>query len=702
MLHPVPELLAGTQMDTPKLRRPSARLSTLGFSVLVLSLVLFALQLWLWSTRHSLDTSPQPSHHQSTDADDLDSIRYHPTQPPESKALPASTWTCTLEGDTSKDARMTRQCVVQHVCVDDQGLFLLSKNTDHGNSPFPEINLMSSLETSHYYWKPRFKPLADIPSWMHYKAETVFVHGLFQPGHFSHYLYDGLLPLYSTMKRFNGTRSSWLLRQAEYLGENTVDQAVWEMEAILPEGRELVLKPFEVVSDFQALPPKDSATTPLCFERAVIGLGLQCGLSYCKRNTPTEVYLQYRDQIQEYYWPTPARWEEFLKQREQEEQGARQSAGRRLKSFETKKTKSFSPTQCLKTARYYGFEQNKGNGWNSSMTPTEPAGRRGIKDPDMVNSRLQTRDRPVVAIIERHGSRAVLNLDHVIQTIVQSNHFRVKVLTYDSGCGIPETAYLMRDVNILISTHGNALGGSLWMPSPLPSSRSQSHDYQSQYHDHPFPAVISIDTTRYRENWFQSTTTAMGQRFILHRCGPKVSYYEQPQDINEDVCPLHRNLDLARAILKRLGITLDKATEHEDLLDLTGPEYPIDLMERYNEGIKEEGFKFNQFVYTYWKALERYADPAQLLKVLEQIRAENIQDAEGLDAGTRKRKSYLDLCIEGRCCGPECEVLMYRNVVGPLRAFGQDMSTAQWGEHLWSDEHNEFMRSGQILRSWTS
>jgi hypothetical protein len=194
----------------------------------------------------------------------------------------------------------------------------------------------------------------------------------------------------------------------------------------------------------------------------------------------------------------------------------------------------------------------------------------------------------------------------------------------------------------------------------------------------------------------------MGQRFISHRCGPKVSYYEEPQDINEDVCPLHRNLDLARAILKRLGITLNKATEHEDLLDLTGPEYPIDLMERYNEGIKEEGFKFNQFVYTYWKALERYADPAQLLKVLEQIRAENIQDAEGLDAGTRKRKSYLDLCIEGRCCGPQCEVLMYRNVVGPLRAFGQDMSTAQWGEHLWSQEHNEFMHSGQILRSWTS
>ncbi|KAI8601813.1 hypothetical protein EDD21DRAFT_294017, partial [Dissophora ornata] len=107
------------------------------------------------------------------------------------------------------------------------------------------------------------------------------------------------------------------------------------------------------------------------------------------------------------------------------------------------------------------------------------------------------------AIVERLGTRAVLNIDRVIFAIVNSGGFRLKVLSYDSGCGIPETAYLMRDVNILISTHGNALGGSLWMPSP-PS--------------HPHPVVISIDSTKYYENWFQWTSTAMAQRFIIHRC----------------------------------------------------------------------------------------------------------------------------------------------------------------------------------------
>lgn len=491
------------------------------------------------------------------------------------------------------------------------------------------------------------------------------------------------------MKRFNGTGSSWLLRQAEYLGENSEEQAVWEMEAILPKGRELVLKPFEVVSDFQVLPPKDSASVPICFERAVVGLGSQCGLSYCAWNTPTEVYLQYRDQIQDYYWGTIEKWNKFLGWRKQQQANEQEHGGAKPKKAETEKAEAFSPTKCLETARYYGFEEND-NDSNDPMT-TEPASRRGIKDPDLVDSQHQNRDRPVVAIIERHGSRAVLNFDRVIQVIVQSKHFRLKVVSYDSGCGIPETAYLMRDVNILISPHGNALGGSLWMPSPLPSSRSHDHD---SYHDHPFPVVISIDTTKYRESWFQWPTTAMGQRFTSHSCGPAASYYPYPEDINESVCPLHRNMDLARAAMQRAGLVLDKATEHEDLLALTGTEYPIDQLYRYRERLKDDGRAVNEFLATYWKALERYADPDRLLHLLEQVRAENVPE------GKRERKSYLGLCKERRCCGPTCEGVMDRNVVGGLRAHGQDMSAAHWGEFLWSEEQNEFAREGQSLGDW--
>jgi len=64
-------------------------------------------------------------------------------------------------------------------------------------STFPAINLMSSRESADYFWRPRFKPMGGgDPVRMHYKDETVFVYGFFQPGHFSHFLYDGMLPLF--------------------------------------------------------------------------------------------------------------------------------------------------------------------------------------------------------------------------------------------------------------------------------------------------------------------------------------------------------------------------------------------------------------------------------------------------------------------------------------------------------------------------
>ncbi|KAF9200041.1 hypothetical protein BGZ49_009766 [Haplosporangium sp. Z 27] len=479
-----------------------------------------------------------------------------------------------------------------------------------------------------------------------------------------------------------GTESSWLLRQAEYLGENLVKQAVWDMDAMLPYGRELVLKDFEVVSQFQALPPKD---IPICFDRAVIGLGSQCGLSYCAKNTPTEIYQSYKEQIRNFYWNTTMRWNGFQERRAQEEVSS---------------VSNFSPLKCLKTARYYGFEDEEDLKERKDFSPNlspheEPFIRRGERDPDSIDllSNGKRRSNPVVALIERRTNRAVLNLDHVISTIVESGHFRLKVLNYDLGCGIPETAYLMRDVNILISPHGNALGGSLWMASP------------SDNDINPFPTVISIDSTKYYESWFQWTTTAMAQRFILHRCGPAVSYLSDPK---EGVCPLYRNLDLARKIINELGLTLDKSTQEEDLLALTGVEFPIELLQRYSDINRKNGdtseewaIKMSTFLSSYWKKLARYADPDRLLQTLERIRDENTEDRIDTRVGQSKSKlSYLQLCMQGRCCGPECEGVMNRNVVGALRAYDQDISEGNWGEFLPNEEHSRFMRSGERLKSW--
>lgn len=478
------------------------------------------------------------------------------------------------------------------------------------------------------------------------------------------------------MKRFGGKTSSWLLRHAEYLGENLIDQAIWEMEAILPEGKEIVLKSFEVVnSSFQVLPPK---RVPICFARAVIGLGSQCGLSYCVHSTPTEVYQEYSQQIQQHYWPSPERWRVHLALREMQDRIKRDES---LLLPAGDRSLAFSPTKCIQTARYYNFDPHKSTGPEQE----EPLTRQGQQFPDSIQSHRHTTTAttattilPVVAILQREGTRSVLNLDKVISTIAETRDFRLKVISYDFGCGIPETAYLMRDVHILISPHGNALGGSLWMPTSLSSSSSPS---LSSY----FPTVISIDSTRYHENWFQWTTTSMAQRFMIHRCGPAYSSHGYPKEINPDVCPLHRDINLAKTVLTKMGFNLHPETELNDLMDLTGAEFPLDLWEKYG------GDKVNKFLIDYWKSLSRYADPARLLQILYQVRDENREGG---------KKSYLQLCRESKCCAPYCLGVMNRNIVGPLRAYDQDWSAENWGQLHSNEEQDAFVRSGQVLQDW--
>ncbi|KAK3818242.1 MAG: hypothetical protein JOS17DRAFT_676499, partial [Linnemannia elongata] len=106
----------------------------------------------------------------------------------------------------------------------------------------------------------------------------------------------------------------------------------------------------------------------------------------------------------------------------------------------------------------------------------------------------------VVGIIQREKSRRLVNDEELIQSLVQAG-FRVKWITLDHGCGIAETAYLLRDINVLITPHGNAIGTSIFMPS---------HE--------PVPTIISVDNSRYKELWFKFTTTAIGQRFMQTVC----------------------------------------------------------------------------------------------------------------------------------------------------------------------------------------
>ena len=63
----------------------------------------------------------------------------------------------------------------------------------------PKVNLMSSDEESDQIWQPRM----ERSSWFggktvkaHYVNDTVFVHSFYSPYHFSHWLFNGMAPLY--------------------------------------------------------------------------------------------------------------------------------------------------------------------------------------------------------------------------------------------------------------------------------------------------------------------------------------------------------------------------------------------------------------------------------------------------------------------------------------------------------------------------
>ncbi|KAK3818599.1 MAG: hypothetical protein J3Q66DRAFT_175070 [Benniella sp.] len=116
-----PEFMSNTFLGTQKARRLPRTYKP--YLLLTLAGFLLISQFWLWTGRdnHEASSNLGPDTHDHQHMEDLDSLRYQPTERPEHRILPPSTWTCTLEGDTSGNARKSRQCVVQHVCVDDQG-----------------------------------------------------------------------------------------------------------------------------------------------------------------------------------------------------------------------------------------------------------------------------------------------------------------------------------------------------------------------------------------------------------------------------------------------------------------------------------------------------------------------------------------------------------------------------------------------------
>ncbi|KAG0277195.1 hypothetical protein BGZ95_006331 [Linnemannia exigua] len=638
--------------------------------------------------------------------------------------IPDATWTCNDQDLTSiekesKSNKRSRQCIVQNLCVDRQGAFIRS-----GQQPavtVPEVNLIASLEGADSYWQPRVELSTNKTMRAHYVDETLFVHGLFWSDHFSHWLYNGMLPLYSTMKRYGGTKASWTFKVNSHYNEyNTKRQGKWEMRHVFQTGFELVLLEDELATEFQTLPPSDA---PICFRQAVIGLGSQCALGYCEKNIPSDIYHSFRDVIADYYWKTPDTWQRHIRTSQDlidaEEQIRLKSeeGGSADTAAEAKTGTQNSTLSCLDKARYYNFEPSSG------ADPLEPLKesrtRVGYKFPDNVDAEvghpLYGRRRLVVAMIQREGTRRVINDQELVESLAAAG-FRVKWITFDNGCGLPETAYLLRDVHVLISPHGNAIGTSVFMPTT-----------------NPVPTMISLDASRYSEAWFINTATAIGQRFIHTICGPheyvdagaktRCPYYKDEALGYKAISIWGRRIvlglsdELAQTYRERVARGETSDEELQDLRDyvestpeaqqlakeemdyLIGPDVPAALFKKYDTEIVK------YFLEVFWRDIARYADVPRVVALVQELQKDQQREqaaaitaaAYGPPTPELEFQQYLNYLRESRACGVKyCKQIIKRNVVTESRAFGIHSidDPHRWGQSM--VDENVFQGLGDV------
>ncbi|KAF9941267.1 hypothetical protein BGZ67_005502 [Mortierella alpina] len=649
--------------------------------------------------------------------------------------LPEATWTCTDDDLAEQDKetklnRRSRQCVVENLCVDRKGAFIRS-NGLWSRKNMPKVNLMSSDEESDDFWQPRLERSWRKVIHAHFVNETVFVHGLYSPFHFSHWLYNGMIPLYSTMKRFGGTKNSWTFRGGRFKYDPIDRQGAWEMDHFFETGKELVLSQAEMSTPFQSLPPADA---PICFRRAVIGLGSQCALSYCENNIPAEIYKGFREEISEYYWSSPETWERHLvnareainkglshqehgHKRRQDEEAKEQEQEQKMakKRQDTAGNKlANSQLRCLELARYYNFEAA---GPNHGLEQGEAKSRIGQMNPDVEDSEngyqnlfvevddatnetkgeavKESKRKLVVGIIQREKSRRLINDEELIQGLVQAG-FRVKWMSFDHGCGLAETAYLLRDVNVLISPHGNAIGTSIFMPNHEPVS-----------------TVVSVDNSRYWEGWFRFTATAIGQRFIQTVCGPS-SYVDESL---REQCPFYKDLagglDLIGGMNLVLGLPDSMVKSDEEKKSMSGhalsalrdtyrsyvknnpaaqklAEQEMEVLigaEQPNELIHKYGEDTWTFLANFWKGAPRYVDVGRVVKFVQSLQRDvehekivesSVQQNHSMDVAQRPYELYVEYVRKGQACGFEgCEEILQRNVA--------DEKTTAYGKHSIDD-----------------
>lgn len=189
----------------------------------------------------------------------------------------------------------------------------------------------------------------------------------------------------------------------------------------------------------------------------------------------------------------------------------------------------------------------------------------------------------------------------------------IKMIEFDEGCDLKSTAYLVKDLDVLIGPFGNGLGSGLFMKNNS--------------------IVISIASRWYNEDWYIWTSTAIGRRIYNFEC-------------NSLKCQDNDSL-LLENILKKYNINLNNIEFNRVLNE----QNPIDVLSKY---IPNEEWKV---IEEYHKDVSRKIDIELFIPFLKDILKNHFNNT-----------NYVDLCRNNLCCN-NCDGQLNRNVFGENNAW---------------------------------
>ncbi|KAK9767838.1 hypothetical protein K7432_002064 [Basidiobolus ranarum] len=343
----------------------------------------------------------------------------HPQLVSTGPVMEDSTWECT--GTTPR----TRICTYQNLCIDRKhGAYIRVRDPTALKEKPPLVNLISVGTTEDIHWAPEVRPIMSF--WKPTQGvdvdlidETLFVYGLYSPFHFSHQLYNGLLPLYSVMKEFKASRNAWTFRPRTFWFQPHIIDLDF-----ITSGKDIVFAEDEAATDHQILPP---SSRPICFSRAIVGGGTRCSHNYCERFIPQQHMNQFRDDVLDYYVHNDA-WNKTVAQ-------------------STEKS-----LQCTKQVEIF--------------PPTSD----------------QLSDTPVIGILNRKNSRRVTNMDEAVSALRKAIPYaEIKILSFDSGCSLAATAKLMEDIDVFITSFGNGVGCNIFQRSNRVTISIEPRNYSEDW-----------------------------------------------------------------------------------------------------------------------------------------------------------------------------------------------------------------------------